>query len=221
MLSFDGLVAVCVLYVAGLFAVAFLAEKRALEGKARWLSSPITFTLSLSIYTTAWTFYGAVGNAARSGLEFMTIYLGPTLVFVGWYWLLRKLVRIGRSQRITSIADMISSRYGKSGGLAALVTVLAVIGTTPYIALQLQSLTLAFGVFATPGNLGQGDAASTALWVAGGLALFTIIFGTRSLDVNERHPGLVSAIGAGGDCQAGRPCRGGGVCGVGRGRWAG
>ena len=194
MLSFDGLVAVCVLYVAGLFAVAFLAEKRALEGKARWLSSPITFTLSLSIYTTAWTFYGAVGNAARSGLEFMTIYLGPTLVFVGWYWLLRKLVRIGRSQRITSIADMISSRYGKSGGLAALVTVLAVIGTTPYIALQLQSLTLAFGVFATPGNLGQGDAASTALWVAGGLALFTIIFGTRSLDVNERHPGLVSAI---------------------------
>jgi len=194
MLSFDGLVAVCVLYVAGLFGVAFLAEKRAAEGKARWLESPITFTLSLSIYTTAWTYYGAVGNAARSGLEFMTIYLGPTLVFVGWFWLLRKLVRIGRSQRITSIADLISSRYGKSGGLAALVTLLAVIGTTPYIALQLQSLTLAFGVFATPGALGRGDAGSTALWVAGGLALFTIIFGTRSLDVNERHPGLVSAI---------------------------
>ena len=69
MLSFDGLVAVCVFYVAGLFAVAFLAEKRAAEGKARWLSSPITYTLSLSIYTTAWTFYGAVGSAARSGLE--------------------------------------------------------------------------------------------------------------------------------------------------------
>jgi Na+/proline symporter len=76
MLSFDGLVAVCVLYVMGLFGVAFLAEKRAMEGKARWLNSPITYTLSLSIYTTAWTFYGAVGSAARSGLEFLTIYLG-------------------------------------------------------------------------------------------------------------------------------------------------
>ncbi|MEM9755886.1 MAG: ATP-binding protein, partial [Pseudomonadota bacterium] len=118
----------------------------------------------------------------------------PTLVFIGWYWLLRKIVRIGRAQRITSIADMISSRYGKSGGLAALVTVLAVIGTTPYIALQLQSMTLALGVFARPGSFGASGPADTAIWVAGALALFTVIFGTRSLDVNERHPGLVSAI---------------------------
>jgi Na+/proline symporter/nitrogen-specific signal transduction histidine kinase len=194
MLSFDGLVAVCVLYVAGLFGLAFLAEKRAGEGKARWLGSPITYTLSLSIYTTAWTFYGAVGSAARSGLEFLTIYLGPTLIFIGWYWLLRKMVRIGRAQRITSIADMISSRYGKSGGLAALVTVLAVIGTTPYIALQLQSVTASFEVFGRPGALVAPDTGQSAIWVAGGLALFTIVFGTRSLDVNERHPGLVSAI---------------------------
>ncbi len=191
MLSFDGLVAVCVLYVAGLFAVAFLVERRASEGRARWLNSPVVYTLSLSIYTTAWTFYGAVGSAARSGLEFLTIYLGPTLIFIGWYWLLRKMVRIGRAQRITSIADLISSRYGKSGGLAALVTVLAVIGTTPYIALQLQSVVLSFSVFARPGAPGAGQ---TAVWVALGLALFTIVFGTRSLDVNERHPGLVSAI---------------------------
>jgi Na+/proline symporter/nitrogen-specific signal transduction histidine kinase len=191
MLSFDGLVAVCVLYVAILFGVAFLAEKRASEGRAGWLNSPLTYTLSLSIYTTAWTFYGAVGSAARSGLEFLTIYLGPTLVFIGWFWLLRKMVRIGRAQRITSIADMISSRYGKSGGLAALVTLLAVIGTTPYIALQLQSVALSFSVFAGPGML---DVQGTAVWVAGGLALFTIVFGTRSLDLNERHPGLVSAI---------------------------
>jgi len=194
MLSFNGLVAVCVIYVMGLFGVAFLAERRAMEGKARWLNSPFTYTLSLSIYATAWTFYGAVGNAARSGLEFLTIYLGPTLVFMGWFWLLRKMVRIGRAQRITSIADMISSRYGKSGALAALVTVLAVLGTTPYIALQLQSVTLSFAVFAQPGTPGAPDAEQTAIWVAAGLALFTIVFGTRSLDLNERHPGLVSAI---------------------------
>ncbi|BDW85865.1 ATP-binding protein [Roseicyclus marinus] len=194
MLSFDGLVAVCVLYVLMLFGIAFLAEKRAAEGKAGWLNSPITYTLSLSIYTTAWTFYGAVGSAVRTGLEFLTIYLGPTLIFIGWFWLLRKMVRIGRAQRITSIADMISSRYGKSGALAALVTALSVLGATPYIALQLQSVTLSFSVFASPGAFGTPDADQTAIWVAAGLALFTIIFGTRSLDVNERHPGLVSAI---------------------------
>ncbi len=194
MLSFDGLVAVAVLYVAGLFGVAFWAEKRAGEGKARWLQSPVTYTLSLSIYATAWTFYGAVGSAARSGLEFITIYLGPTLVFIGWFWILRKLVRIGRTQRITSIADMISSRYGKSGGLAAIVTILMVIGATPYIALQMQSVTLSFSAFVSPNSGREMDDALMAIWVAGGLALFTIVFGTRSLDVNERHPGLVSAI---------------------------
>ncbi|QXT38087.1 ATP-binding protein [Gymnodinialimonas ceratoperidinii] len=194
MRDLDALVAVCVLYVLGLFAIAFWAEKSARRGGAKWLNSPITYTLSLSIYATAWTFYGAVGSAARSGLEFLTIYLGPLLVFVGWYWLLRKVVRIGRAQRITSIADMISSRYGKSGGLAALVTVLSVIGATPYIALQLQSVTLSFAVFAQPGSFGPDGAGATAVWLAAGLALFTIIFGTRSLDLNERHPGLVSAI---------------------------
>ncbi len=194
MLTLDGLVAICLLYVAGLFGIAFWVERRAAAGQVRWLNSPLIYTLSLSIYTTAWTFYGAVGSAARTGLEFMTIYLGPTLVFVGWFWLLRKLVRIGRAQRITSIADMISSRYGKSGGLAALVTVLAVTGATPYLALQLQSVTLSFSVFAEPGRIMPLGDDITSIWVAGGLALFTIIFGTRSLDVNERHPGLVSAI---------------------------
>ncbi|GAB5445656.1 ATP-binding protein [Gymnodinialimonas sp.] len=196
MLSLDGLIAVCVLYVLGLFAIAFWAEKSARRGGAGWLNSPIIYTLSLSIYATAWTFYGAVGSAARSGLEFLTIYLGPTLVFVGWFWVLRKVVRIGRAQRVTSIADMISSRYGKSGGLAALVTLLAVVGTTPYIALQLQSVTLSFSVFAQPGAFGSAGSGATAAWLAGGLALFTIVFGTRSLDLNERHPGLVSAIAA-------------------------
>ncbi|MEX3014923.1 ATP-binding protein [Gymnodinialimonas hymeniacidonis] len=194
MLSFNGLVSICILYVLVLFAVAFWAERSAKAGRVRWLNSPITYTLSLSIYATAWTFYGAVGSAARSGLEYLTIYLGPTLVFIGWFWLLRKMVRIGRAQRVTSIADMISSRYGKSGGLAVLVTLLAVLGTTPYIALQLQSVTLSFSVFTNAGA-GEGTS-STAMWIAAGLAVFTIIFGTRSLDLNERHPGLVSAIAA-------------------------
>ncbi len=196
MATLNILVAVCLIYVAFLFAIAFAAERAAKQGHASWLRSPVVYTLSLSIYCTAWTFYGAVGYAARSGLEYLTIYIGPTLVMVGWWWILRKLVRIGRSQRVTSIADLISSRYGKSNLLAVGVTVLAVIGTTPYIALQLQSVTLSFAAFSHPadtiGALPYND--STALLVAMGLALFTIIFGTRNLDVNERHHGVVIAI---------------------------
>ncbi|MBR9842021.1 MAG: sodium:solute symporter [Rhodobacteraceae bacterium] len=196
MATMNILVAVCFVYVAFLFFVAFAAERAARQGRSGWLRSPMVYTLSLSIYCTAWTFYGAVGYAARSGMEYLTIYIGPTLVMIGWWWGLRKLVRIGRTQRVTSIADLISSRYGKSNLLAIGVTVLAVIGTTPYIALQLQSVTLSFSVFADAADKSGGmtDMDSTALLVAMGLALFTILFGTRNLDVNERHHGVVIAI---------------------------
>lgn len=179
-------------YVALLFIVAFWADRRAATGNSKWLRSPVVYTLSLSVYCTAWTFYGAVGFAARSGLEFVTIYLGPTLVIVGWWWVLRKLVRIGRAQRITSIADLLSSRYGKSNLVGAIVTILAVVGTTPYIALQLQSVTLSFEAFQPASS--DGTDSNTAIFVAAGLALFTILFGTRNLDVNERHHGVVTAI---------------------------
>ena len=185
------LIGVCLAYVISLFAVAFWAERASMRGRANWLRSPMIYTLSLSIYCTGWTFYGAVGYAARSGLEFVTIYLGPSLVMLGWWWILRKLVRIGRAQRVTSIADLISSRFGKSNALGVLVTILAIVGTTPYIALQLQSVTLSFSAFANSESLSDNTA---ALWLGAGLALFTILFGTRNLDVNERHHGVVMAI---------------------------
>ncbi|PSL21740.1 ATP-binding protein [Shimia abyssi] len=196
MATFNVLVAVCLIYVAFLFVVAFAAERAAIRGRSNWLRSPLIYTLSLSIYCTAWTFYGAVGYAARSGLEYLTIYLGPSLVMVGWWWILRKLVRIGRSQRVTSIADLISSRYGKSNLLAIGVTILAVIGTTPYIALQLQSVTVSFSVFSDAYDVNSHVQSheSNALLIAAGLALFTIVFGTRNLDANERHHGVVMAI---------------------------
>jgi Na+/proline symporter/signal transduction histidine kinase len=193
MLTFNILVGICLVYVTILFIVAALAEQWAQKNKLTFLQSPIVYTLSISVYCTAWTFYGAVGSAARNGLEFLAIYLGPTLVFIGWWWLLRKLVRIGKTQRITSIADLISSRYGKSNLLAVVVTLLAVIGTTPYIALQLQSLTLSFAVF-TQTNANAPSPAITALIIAIGLAAFTVVFGTRNLDANERHHGVVTAI---------------------------
>ena len=189
MLSVNTVLAVCLGYVVLLFAVAFIVDRRTRTRRLGWLNSPVVYTLSISIYCTSWTFYGAVGSAARNGLEFVAIYLGPTLVFIGWWWLLRKLVRIGRAHRITSIADLISSRYGKSPSLAVLVTVIALIATTPYIALQLQSLTRSYQVIAD-----EGDGVATAFWIAAGMALFTILFGTRNLDANERHQGVVAAI---------------------------
>lgn len=189
MLTVNVLLFVCLGYVALLFGIAFIVDRRTRRRPIQWLQSPVIYTLSISVYCTSWTFYGAVGSAARNGLEFITIYLGPTLVFVGWWWLLRKLVRIGRAHRITSIADLISSRYGKSPSLAVLVTIIAVIATTPYIALQLQSVTSSYQIIA-----GDADPVKTAFWIAAGMALFTILFGTRNLDANERHHGVVAAI---------------------------
>lgn len=196
MASLNLLILVCLGYVVILFVVAFGAERAAKRGKAAWLRSPLVYTLSLSIYCTAWTFYGAVGYAARSGMEYLTIYIGPSLVMIGWFWAVRKLVRIGRSQNITSIADLISSRYGKSTLLGVLVTLLAIVGTTPYIALQLQSVTLSVASFSVADATVRplDDQNSTALWVAVGLAFFTVLFGTRNLDANERHHGVVMAI---------------------------
>jgi|SaaInlStandDraft_7_1057024.scaffolds.fasta_scaffold03384_1 Na+/proline symporter/nitrogen-specific signal transduction histidine kinase len=187
-------------YVAFLFLIAFLSDRASKSGSTGLLQSPLVYTLSISIYCTSWTFYGAVGSAGRNGLEFVAIYLGPTMVFVGWWWFLRKLVKIGRNQRVTSIADLISSRYGKSTTLAVLATLIAVVGTTPYIALQLKAVISSLEVItgatetftATPDNF---DARiRTAFWVATGMAIFTILFGTRNVDANERHHGVVAAI---------------------------
>ncbi|MCD6674109.1 MAG: sensor histidine kinase [Burkholderiaceae bacterium] len=200
MLSPNFVLLIALAYVALLFAVAFHGDRRARAGRLGWLQSPVVYTLSISVYCTSWTFYGAVGSAARNGLEFVTIYIGPVLVFVGWWTLLRKLVRIGRTQRITSIADMISSRYGKSQALAALVTVIAVIGGAPYIALQLKAVTTSFHVISTigPESLAGMPAVApdynTGFWIAAGMAVFTILFGTRNIDANERHHGVVAAI---------------------------
>jgi Na+/proline symporter/nitrogen-specific signal transduction histidine kinase len=194
MASVNQLIAVSLAYVAFLFAIAFFAERAAVRGRRGWMGSPLVYTLSLSIYCTAWTFYGAVGYAARSGMEFVTIYLGPSLVMIGWWWVLRKLVRIGRAQRATSVADLISARYGKSNLLASVVTIMAVIGVTPYIALQLQSVTLSLSIFAGPDGAQSFGRVGAAFWIAVGLAVFTVLFGTRNLNANERHDGVVIAI---------------------------
>ncbi|NIP72505.1 MAG: sodium:solute symporter [Gammaproteobacteria bacterium] len=199
MLSTNFVLVTALAYVVLLFVLAFVSDRRARGGRGRLLRSPLVYTLSISVYCTSWTLFGAVGSAARSGLEFATIYLGPTLVFVGWWFLLRKLVRIGHVHRITSIADLISSRFGKSTTLGVLVTCIAVIASTPYIALQLKAVTASFGVL---GSAARGGTPSESiiggtepgLWVAIAMTVFTILFGTRNLDANEHNPGVVAAI---------------------------
>ncbi|WP_127597174.1 sensor histidine kinase [Nitratireductor alexandrii] len=200
MLSADLVIVACMAYVALLFAVAFFGDRRARRGPGGWLSSPLVYTLSISIYCTSWTFFGAVGSAVRNGLEFATIYIGPTIVFVGWWVFLRKLVAVGRTYHTTSVADLISARFGKSSALGALVTIIAVVAATPYIALQLKALTASFQVLTYPAgavaaaNLNLKPDFAIAFWVAAGLCAFSIIFGVRNINVNERHHGVIAAI---------------------------
>lgn len=200
MLTADFVLLVCLAYVAVLFAVAFVGDRRARKNRSGWLSSSLVYTLSISIYCTSWTFYGAVGSAARNGLEFATIYLGPTIVFAGWWLFLRKVVTIGRNYHTTSIADFISARFGKNPVLGAMVTIVALVAIAPYIALQLKALTASFQVITfhagavKAANLRLEPDYVTTFWVAAGLCVFSIMFGVRNIDVNERHHGVIAAI---------------------------
>ena len=186
-------------YLALLFAIAYYADKRAESGRSL-IANPYIYSLSLAVYCTTWTFYGSVGRAASSGVGFLPIYLGPTLMVALWWFVMRKIIRISKVNRITSIADFIASRYGKSHLLGGLVTVIAVIGVVPYIALQLKAVSSSFTLLVHYPNV-VADKASvvpvlgdTTLVIAMVLAAFTIFFGARQLDVTERHEGMVAAI---------------------------
>ena len=182
-------------YLGLLFAVAAWGDRRAAAGRSV-VANAWVYALSMAVYCTVWTYFGSVGRAAASWVWFLSIYLGPTLAMVLAWMVIRKMLRIARRYRITSITDFVASRYDKSPLLGGLVTLIAVVATTPYIALQLQSMTLSFSVFAqdTPEAWLLPGHEDIALWVAAGLALFTILFGTRNLDAKEQHHGIVTAI---------------------------
>ncbi|MFT3953552.1 MAG: sensor histidine kinase [Piscinibacter sp.] len=180
-------------YLLLLFAVAHWADRRAREGRSV-IGNAWVYTLSMGVYCTAWTYFGSIGRAASSGLWFLPIYLGPTLALLLAGTLLRKMIRIARAYRITSIADFIASRYGKSRTLAALVTLIALVGILPYVALQLKAI--ASGLALLTGASGHAAAwwQDSTLYIALLLAGFTVAFGTRHLDTSERHEGMVAAI---------------------------
>ncbi len=187
-------------YLGVLFAIAYFGDKRAEAGRSI-IANPYIYALSLAVYCSTWTFYGSVGRAASSGIGFLPIYLGPTLMVALWWYVMRKIIRISKTYRITSIADFIASRYGKSHMLGGLVTVIAVAGVVPYISLQLKAISSTFTILLHYPRIVMPAKAlvlpffqDSALYVAMTLAAFAILFGTRHLDATERHEGLVAAI---------------------------
>ena len=173
-------------YCALLFAVAGLAERSRRRPPRAWL-----YVLSLGVYCSSWTYYGSVGRASAHGIDFLPIYLGPTLVCVLGWPLLAKILRISKAHRITSIADFIGSRYGKSGLLAGLVTLIAVAGSVPYIALQLKAVSSSLLIMLAPGAVAAN---TVALGAALLLAAFGVLFGAARIDPDEHHRGMVAAI---------------------------
>ncbi len=176
-------------YLSLLFLIAYIAERRERAGKSL-VSNPYVYSLSLAVYCTSWTFYGSVGKAATSGFEFLTIYLGPTLVASLWWVILRKIINIAKMNKITTISDLIGSRYGNSLFLSALVTIVTVVGITPYLGLQIKAIMSTFTIM-----VGEERGTATAGWlITLALGVFAIIFGARKLDASERHEGLIFAI---------------------------
>jgi signal transduction histidine kinase len=184
-------------YLLLLIAVASFGDWRAARGRSI-IANPWTYALSLAVYCTAWTYFGSVGRAASGGIWFLPIYLGPTLAMVLGWLVVRKMIRIAKTYRITSIADFIGSRYGKSPLLAGLVTLIAVVGIVPYIALQLKAVSAGYGLL-TASSLSELPTQvhwtqDSTFYMALALAGFTMVFGARHLDSAERHEGMVAAI---------------------------
>ncbi|WP_114392372.1 PAS domain-containing hybrid sensor histidine kinase/response regulator [Oleisolibacter albus] len=192
----SGLVlALSVLYLAVLFTIAWHGDRQAGRGPQR-RRAPLLYALSLAVYCTSWTFYGAIGRAATGGLDFLSIYVGPILM-VGLGWpVLAKMVRVAKAENVVSISDFLSARYGKSRVLAALVTATAVVGVLPYFALQLKAITISLEALSIHpfGGSGQGILGRTTLLVTLAMAVFAVLFGVRNIHANEHHRGLMQAI---------------------------
>jgi Na+/proline symporter/nitrogen-specific signal transduction histidine kinase len=184
-------------YLLLLFGVAYWAEKKSNQNNNTL--KPYVYALSMAVYCTAWTFYGSIGRAADFGPDFLAIYIGPTIAAPLWFLILRKMIRICKAQRITSIADFISARYGKNTSLGTLATIVCVLGVIPYISLQIKAIATTFAFLV---NHPQQTSLSSNIsllsnipfWITVLLAVFIIIFGTRKVDSTERHEGMVTAV---------------------------
>ena len=180
-------------YIALLFGLALFGDRQKERRWPQWVNATI-YSLSLAVYCTSWTYYGGVGRAASGGWDFLPIYLGPILVFIFGGSLLHKLVKVGKRQNTTSIADFLASRYGKRNGIALLVTGICTLAGVPYIALQLKAVSSSLEVLVAPGLIEQSGISDTALMVALVMIGFATLFGTRQVNVSEHHRGMMLAI---------------------------
>ena len=187
-------------YLLLLFSIASWVEKYTNRG-LKLINNPYVYALSMAVYCTAWTFYGSVGRASVSGIEFLYIYLGPSLGAPLVFLMLRKIIRISKTHSITSIADFISTRYGKNISLGAIVTILCITGIIPYIAIQLKAISDSIKTITNivTKDVVMADHAAgldntvTFLLVIG-ITVFIILFGTRKVDATEKHEGMMVAI---------------------------
>lgn len=185
---------VAVAYGGLLFTVAWWGDRR--PAVASGVPSALVYSLALGVYCTSWTFFGAVGRATTNGWDYLAIYLGPILVFAVLNRVPARIIAISKQRRVTSIADFIAARYGKSHGLAVLISLMALMAVLPYIALQLKAVARSYGIMAGGETLTPFDGSpdTVALFIAAVLAVFTILFGTRQVDVTESHRGMVLAV---------------------------
>ena len=195
MLAEPAVLALSLAYLGLLFAVAWFGDRHARTWSASSVA-PAVYGLSLAIYCTSWTFYGAVGRAATAGADFILIYTGPVLVITVGYPLVAKMVRLAKRHNVTSIADFLAARYGKSRAVAVSATLFATVGVLPYIALQLQAVSSSFRTIAQATIDGRAGVVhtDTSLIVAALMAVFTILFGVRNVQASEQHRGMMLAI---------------------------
>jgi Na+/proline symporter/signal transduction histidine kinase len=190
------LILASLLYLSFLFGVAYWAEKQSEKGKSL-VTNPYIYALSLAVYCTAWTFYGSVGRVVTNGIEFLAVFIGPSIMMPIWWIVLRKIIRICKAQRITSIADFISSRYGKNATLGVVVTLMCILGILPYIAIQIKAISSSFMIAMRSSpkeNMDKFFLNDLSFYFVIALSIFTIIFGTRKIDSTERHEGMVATI---------------------------
>ncbi|MFD0917225.1 ATP-binding protein [Pseudahrensia aquimaris] len=190
-----GVAFAAIAYLLFLFVVAAFGDRRRKQSQPS-SGRPIIYALSLAIYCTSWTFFGSVGLAATTGLDFLAIYVGPILAVTVLYPLYSHVIRVAKAERLTSVADFIASRHGKSSVVGAVAAIIAIVGTVPYIALQLKAIETSVETMLTaqPFVLAQGAPVDTALYISILLALFTIAFGTRHADATEHQDGLMLAV---------------------------
>ena len=198
---FDGttIILIALTYVSALFVLAWLGDRMLTVGTSR--GRPLIYALSLATYCSSWTFFGSVGLAAGTGFDFVPVYLGPILMFTLGLPLLSRVVRLAKGQNTSSVADFLAARYGKSQAVAALVTLVAIVGTLPYLALQLKAISASIEVILAGGQLVPIELprigfADSAFLITIALAVFTILFGTRHVDATEHQEGLMLAIAA-------------------------